>query len=120
MQPLPIVPGDCQETMVQQPSIVPNPPKFDETSPKGTMPTLVPLPGSNISPAVVNRCYPEQNNRSPFLTLPKLINASSLGKGHNMTPLDVRTPPAVTLEEVYMRGNIFWGRWLARSQPYQP
>ena len=88
-QPPPIVPADRHKATAHQPSIVPDPPKIDEPSPKGTMPMLVPLPESDISPAVVNRCYPKQNNRSPYLTPPKLINASSLGKGGDMTPLDV-------------------------------
>jgi hypothetical protein len=107
VQPLSIVPTDHQEAMAQQLSIVPNPPKTDESSPKGTMPTLVPLPESNISPAVVNRCYPEQNNWSPYLTPPKLINASSLGKGYGVTPLDVKLPAAAMLEELlYAEKNI--------------
>ncbi len=106
-QPQPIVPADCQEFTAQQPSIVPDPPKIDEPSPKGTMPMLVPLPESDISPAVVNCCYPKQNNWSPYLTPPKLINASSLGKGHDMTPLDVHLPAAATLEELlYVKKNI--------------
>ena len=93
--------------MAQQPSIVPDPPKIDEPSPKGTMPMLVPLPESDISPAVVNCCYSKQNNWSPYLTPPKLINASSLGKGHDMTHLDVNLPAAATLEELlYVKKNI--------------
>ena len=93
--------------MAQQPSIVPDPPKIDEPSPKGTMPMLVPLPESDISPAVVNCRYSKQNNWSPYLTPPKLINESSLGKGHKMTPLDVNLPAAATLEELlYVKKNI--------------
>jgi hypothetical protein len=92
---------------VLPPSIVSDPAKIDELSPKGTMPTLVPLPASGISPAVVNRPYPKQNNRSLYLTPPKMINASSLGKGHNMTPLDVNLPAAEMLEDVlYVEKNV--------------
>ena len=97
-QPPPIVPTDRQEPTVQQPSIVPNPPKIDEPSPKGTMPTLVPLPASGITPAVGNWFYLEQSNWSPYLTPPQLINASSLGNGQDMSPLDVNLPTATTLE----------------------
>ena len=86
--------------MAQQPSIVPDPPKNDEPTPNDTMLTLVPLPESGISPAVVNSRYPEQNNWSPNLTPPKLIGTSSLGKGHNMTPLEVNLLAAAMLEEV--------------------
>ena len=93
--------------MAQQPSIVPDPPKVVEPSPKGTMPTLGPLPESDISIAVVNCRYPERNNQSPFVTPQKLINASSLGKGHTMTSLDVNLPAAAMLEELlYTEKNI--------------
>ena len=106
-QPQPIVPADCQEVTAQQPSIVPDPPKIDEPSPKGTMPMLVPLPESDISPAVVNCRYSKQNNWSPYLTPPKLSNASSLGKGHDMTHLDLNLPAAATLEELLYMKKIF-------------
>ena len=72
------------------------------------MPTLVPLPESDISPAVVNRRYPKQNNQSPYLTPLKLINASSLDKGHYMTPVDVNLPAPAMLEDLlYAEKNIF-------------
>ena len=89
---------DHQEVMAQPPPIVPAPSKIDEPSPKGTMPTLVPLPASGITPAVGNWFYLEQSNWSPYLTPPQLINASSLGNGQDMSPLDVNLPTATTLE----------------------
>jgi hypothetical protein len=108
--PPPIIPADGQEAtadtlanheeaMAQLPHIVHKPPQIGEPSPKGTMPTLLPLPASGITPAE-NRCYPEQRNWSPYFTPPKVINASSLGKRHDMTPLDVRSPDGATLEQV--------------------
>ena len=113
----PIVPTDGQEAMaeppasrqeatVQPPPIVPELPQIGEPSPKGTMPTLVPLPASGITPAE-NRCYPERRNRSPYFTPPKLIKASSLGKGQDMTLLDVHLPAGAMLEQVlYAEKNI--------------
>ena len=113
----PIVPLDGQETMAEPPAnreeatvqplpIVPKPPQIGEPSPKGTMPTLVPLPTSGITPAENHR-YPEQRNRSLYFTPPKVIKASSLGKGHTMTPLDVRSPDGATLEQIlYAEKNI--------------
>jgi hypothetical protein len=50
-------PANRQEAMAQPPPIVPEPPQIGEPSPKGTMPTLVPLPASGITPAE-NRRYP--------------------------------------------------------------
>ena len=105
--PPPIVPANRQEATAQPPPIVPEPPQIGEPSPKSTMPTLVPLPASGITPAVLNGRYPEQSKRSPSFTPPKLINASSLGKGHDMTPLDVHSPAGATLEQVlYAEKNI--------------
>ena len=92
-------PANCQEATAQLPPIAPELPPFGEQSPKGTMPTLVPLPASGITPAE-NRRYPEQRNWNPYFTPPKLIKASSLGKGDNMTPLDVRSPAGATPEQV--------------------
>ena len=68
---------------------------------------LVPLPEYHISPAVVNCHNPKRNNRSPYPKPPKLINASSLGKGHDKTSLDVNLPADATLEELlYTEKNI--------------
>ena len=117
MLPPPIVPADSQEATAEPPAnrqeakaplppIVPEPPQIGEPSPKGTMPALVSLPASGITPAE-NRGYPERRNRSPYFTPPKLIKASSLGKGHNMTPSDVYSPAGATLEQVlYAKKNI--------------
>ena len=89
-------PANQEEATAQLPHVVP----------QGTMLTLVPLPASDITPAE-NCRYPDQRNRSPYFTPPKVINASSLGKGHNMTPLDVRLPDGATLEQVlYAEKNI--------------
>ena len=99
-------PANCKEAMAQPPPIVPEPPQTGEPSHKGTMPMFVPLPASGITPAE-NPCYPERRNRSPYFTPPKVIKASSLGKGHNMTPLDVRSPDGATLEQIlYAEVNI--------------
>ena len=108
----PIVPTVDQESMADTPAnleeataqllwIVPQPPPIGEPSPKATIPTLLCIPASGITPAE-NRHYPEQSNWSPYFTPPKVINASSLGKGHNMTPLDVRSLAldGATLEQV--------------------
>ena len=92
-------PANFQEATAQLPPIAPELPPFCEQSPKGTMPTLVPLPASGITPAE-NRHYPEQRNWNPYFTPPKLIKASSLGKGDNMTPLDVRSPAGAMPEQV--------------------
>ncbi len=115
--PPPIVPTDHQEatakppanrkeTTAQPPPIVPEPPQIGEPSPKGTMLALVPLPTSGITLAE-NRCYPERRSRSPYFTPPKVIKAFSLGKGHEMNPLDLRLPDGATLEQVlYAEKNI--------------
>ena len=79
--------------------IVPQPPPIGEPSPIANMPTLIRLPESGKTPAESCR-NPKRSNRSPFLTPPRVINASSLGKGHDMTPLDVRSPDGATLEQV--------------------
>jgi len=81
---------------VQLPPTVPELPPFGEQSHKGTMPTLVPLPASGIIPAE-NCCYPVRPNRNPYSTPPKLIKASSLGKGDDMTPLDLCSLAGATL-----------------------
>jgi hypothetical protein len=70
-------PANIEDAMVQLPWIVPQPPPIREPSPKATMPMLLRLPESGKTPAESPR-YPEQSNRSPFLTPPKVINASSL------------------------------------------
>ncbi len=72
------------------------------------MPALLCLPESGKTPAESRR-YPKQSNRSPFLTPPKVINASLLGKGHDMTPLDVRSPDGATLEQVLYAENKMFG-----------
>ena len=72
------------------------------------MPTLLCLPASGITPAE-NRRYPKQSNRSPYFTPLKVINASSLGKGHDMTPLDVHSPDGATLEQVLYAENEMLG-----------
>ncbi len=38
-----------------------------------------------------------------------MINASSLGNGHDMTPLDVRSPDGATLEQVLYAENKMFG-----------
>ena len=94
---------------MQLPPTVPKLPPFGEQSHKGTMPTLVPLPASGITPAE-NRRYPKRPNRNPYFTPPKLIKASSLGKGDNLTPLDVRSPAGAMLEQVlYAEKNMSGG-----------
>jgi hypothetical protein len=92
-------PANIEDATVQLPWIVPQSPPIGEPSPKATMPTLLCLPASGITPAE-NRCYPKQSNWSPYFTPPKVINACSLGKGHEMTPLDVCSPDGATLEQV--------------------
>ena len=88
-----------KESTAQPPWIDPQPPPIGGPSPTANMPTLLRLAESGKTPAESRR-YPERNNRSPFLTPPRVINASSLGKGHDMTPLDVRSPAGATLEQV--------------------
>ncbi len=96
-------PANFQEATAQLPPIAPELPPFGEQSPKGTMPTVVPLPASGITPAE-NRRYPKRPNRNPYFTPPKLIKASSLGEGDNLTPLDVRSPAGPT-------NSIYWWWW---------
>ena len=81
-------PANIEDATVQLPWIVPQLPPIQEPSPKANMPTLLCLPESGKTPAE-SRCYPKQSNQSPFLTPPRVINASSLGKGHDITLLDV-------------------------------
>ena len=66
------IPANRQEAMAQPPPIVPEPPQIGEPSPKGTMPTLIPLPASGITPAE-NRRYPKGRNPSPYFTPPNLV-----------------------------------------------
>jgi hypothetical protein len=72
------------------------------------MPTLLRLPESGKTPAESRR-YPERSNQSPFLTPPKVINASLLGKGHGMTHLDVPSLDGATLEQVLYAENKMFG-----------
>ena len=104
-------PANRQEATAQPPPIVPEPPQIGEPSPKGTMPTLVPLPASGITPAE-NRRYPEQRNRSPYFTPPKLIKASSLGKGQDMTLWMYVCQLARCLNRFFMQRKIFLGRMM--------
>ncbi len=101
-------PANLEEATAQLPPIVPQPPPIGEPSPKATMPTLLCLPASGITPAE-NCRYPKRSNRSPYYTPPKVINASSLGKGHNMTHLDVCSPIGATLEKVLYAENKNFG-----------
>jgi hypothetical protein len=66
------------------------------------------LPEPGKTPAESRR-YPERSNWSPFLTPPRVINASSLGNWHNMTPLDVRSPDGATFEQVLYAENKMFG-----------
>jgi hypothetical protein len=61
------------------------------------MPTLV---CQDCTSAHVLRRYPGQNNRSPFFTPPKQINAASLVDGDDMTPLDHLSPAGATLAQI--------------------
>ena len=65
-----------------------------------TMPTLV---RQDCASAHVPRRYPGQNNRSPFFTPPKQINAASLVlvDGDDMTPLDHLSPAGATLAQIW-------------------
>ncbi len=101
-------PANIENATAQLPWIVPHPPPIGEPSPKAKMPTLLCLPESGKTPAESRR-YPERSNRSPFLTPPRVINASSLGKGHAMTPLDVHSPDGATLEQVLYADNKMFG-----------
>jgi hypothetical protein len=101
-------PANLEEATVQLPWIVPQPPPIGEPSPKATMPTLLRLPASGITPAE-NCRYPKRSNRSLYFTPPKVINASSLGKGHDMTPLDVCSPDGAILEQVFYAENKIFG-----------
>ena len=62
-----------------------------------TMPTLV---RQDCASAHVLRRYPGQNNRSPFFTPPKQINAASLVDGDDMTLLDHLSPAGATLAQI--------------------
>ncbi len=101
-------PANIEDVTAQLPWIVPQPPPIGEPSPKAAMSTLLCLPESGKTPAKSRR-YPKRSNRSPFLTPPRVINASSLGKGHDMTPLDVRSPDGATLEQVLYAENKMFG-----------
>jgi hypothetical protein len=101
-------PTNIKNAKVQPPWIVPEPPPFGGPSPTANMLTLLCLPESEKTPDQSRR-YPEQSNRSPFLTPPRVINSSSLGKGHDMTPLDVRSPHGTTLEQVLYAENKMFG-----------
>ena len=63
-----------------------------------TMPTLV---RHDCASAHVPRRYPRRNNRSPFFTPPKQINAASLVDGDDMTPLDHLSPAGATLAQIH-------------------
>jgi hypothetical protein len=101
-------PANIEDATAQLPWIVPQLPSIGEPSPKATMPTLLCLPESGKTPAESRR-YPKRSNWSPFLTPLRVINASSLGKGHDMTPLDVHSLDGATLEQVLYAENKMFG-----------
>jgi hypothetical protein len=101
-------PMNIENAKAQLPWIVPQTPPIGGPSPTANMPTLLCLPESGKTPAESCR-YPKGSNRSPFLTPPRVINASSLGNGHDMTPLDVRSPDGATLEQVLYAENKMFG-----------
>jgi hypothetical protein len=100
--------ANIENAKAQPPWIVPQTPPIGGPSPTANMPTLLRLPESGKTPAE-SRQYPERSNWSPFLTPPRVINASSLGNGHDMTPLDVGSPDGATLEQVLYAENKMFG-----------
>jgi hypothetical protein len=73
------------------------------------MPTLVPLPESNISPAGESLLPQTKYSEPTFHTfeVDQCILTWYIGKGCDMTPLDVNLPAAVTLKELlYSEKNI--------------
>ena len=96
-----------QEVMAQPPLLDPALPQIEEPSAKGTIPTLVPLPASGITPAIGDWRYPKWTNWSPYFTPPKTINYTSLANGADIILLHHNLPDAAMLEQiVYAEQNI--------------